>query len=107
MTATDLFQKSLPALKLLDQVRQALRVRHYSLRTEQAYTHWVKRYVLFHGKRHQSGTPSGAPAATTPAADYGSPASERRSNGGLQPLRYLAGEALCRFRIGRASCMIS
>lgn len=38
--------------RLLDQVRTAIRTRHYSLRTEQAYTHWVKRYILFHGKRH-------------------------------------------------------
>ena len=38
--------------RLLDQVRQAIRVRHLSLRTEQAYVHWIKRYILFHGKRH-------------------------------------------------------
>jgi integron integrase len=38
--------------KLLDQVRQACRVRHLSRRTEAAYTGWVRRYVLFHGKRH-------------------------------------------------------
>ena len=38
--------------RLLEQVREALRLRHYSLRTEQAYAHWVKRFVLFHDKRH-------------------------------------------------------
>ena len=38
--------------RLLDRVRDALRVRHYSLRTEQAYTHWIKRFILFHDKRH-------------------------------------------------------
>jgi integron integrase len=38
--------------KLLDQLRQAIRMRHYSYRTEKAYTHWVKRYILFHHKRH-------------------------------------------------------
>jgi hypothetical protein len=38
--------------RLLDQLRDRLRLRHYSLRTEQAYIHWVKRYILFHGKRH-------------------------------------------------------
>ena len=38
--------------KLLDQVRDKLRVKHYSIRTEQAYTGWIKRYILFHGKRH-------------------------------------------------------
>ncbi len=38
--------------KLLDQVRYAVRVRHYSRRTEDAYVRWVRRFVLFHGKRH-------------------------------------------------------
>jgi len=38
--------------RLLDQVREALRVRHYSLRTEQAYVGWIRRFILFHGKRH-------------------------------------------------------
>jgi len=38
--------------KLLDQVRQAIRTRHYSYRTEKAYVHWIKRYILFHHKRH-------------------------------------------------------
>lgn len=39
-------------MKLLDRVSAALRTRHYSLRTEEAYVAWVKRFVLFHGKRH-------------------------------------------------------
>ncbi len=38
--------------RLLDRVRLAVRARHYSLRTEEAYVAWVKRFVLFHGKRH-------------------------------------------------------
>lgn len=38
--------------KLLDRVREILRVRHYSLRTEEAYLGWMRRYILFHGKRH-------------------------------------------------------
>ena len=40
--------------KLLDQVRAALRVKHYSLRTEDAYINWIKRFIIFHGKRHPS-----------------------------------------------------
>lgn len=36
----------------LEQVRNAIRVRHYSIRTEEAYLGWVKRFILFHGKRH-------------------------------------------------------
>jgi hypothetical protein len=38
--------------KLLEQVRAALRTRHYSLRTEETYLSWIKRFILFHGKRH-------------------------------------------------------
>jgi integron integrase len=38
--------------RLLDRVRGALRVRHYSLRTEQAYVQWIRRFVLYHGTRH-------------------------------------------------------
>jgi integron integrase len=38
--------------KLLDQVRQKIRFLHYSIKTEQAYTYWIKRYILFHDKRH-------------------------------------------------------
>jgi len=38
--------------RLLDQVRDAIRRRHYSLRTEKAYVDWIKRYIYFHGKRH-------------------------------------------------------
>ena len=41
-----------PPPKLLDQVRAKLRTRHYSLRTEQAYCDWIRRFILFHGKRH-------------------------------------------------------
>lgn len=38
--------------RLMDQVRAAIRTRHYSLRTEETYCHWIKRFILFHGKRH-------------------------------------------------------
>ena len=38
--------------KLLDQVRDAIRLKHYSIRTEQAYVHWIKRYILYHDRQH-------------------------------------------------------
>jgi integron integrase len=38
--------------RLIDQVRDRLRTKHYSYRTEQSYVQWVKRFILFHGKRH-------------------------------------------------------
>jgi site-specific recombinase XerD len=37
---------------LLDRVRAAIRTRGYSIRTEQAYVDWIRRFILFHGKRH-------------------------------------------------------
>jgi len=38
--------------KLLDQMRLAIRTRHYSIQTEEAYVQWIKRFILFHNKRH-------------------------------------------------------
>ncbi|MHB8916291.1 MAG: integron integrase [Thiobacillus sp.] len=38
--------------KLLDRLRAEIRLRHYSLRTEQAYVDWTRRFILFHNKRH-------------------------------------------------------
>jgi integron integrase len=50
--------KTSPALnkdkKLLDQVRDTLRTKHYSYRTEKSYIDWIKRFILFHEKRHPS-----------------------------------------------------
>ena len=45
--------------KLLDQVRDTIRLKHYSIRTEQAYTDWTKRFVLFHNKRHPNAMGAG------------------------------------------------
>ena len=38
--------------KLLDQVRDAIHLKHYSIRTEEAYVGWITRFILFHDKRH-------------------------------------------------------
>lgn len=40
------------APKLLDLVRETLRLKHYALRTEEAYVQWIRRFILFHNKRH-------------------------------------------------------
>ncbi len=48
--------------RLSDQVRELLRIRHYSIRTEQAYLQWIRRFILFHGKRHPR--EMGAPEVT-------------------------------------------
>jgi len=48
-----------PPRKLLDQLRHAIRVKHYSYSTEKTYVYWCCRFILFHNKRHpnQMGTP--------------------------------------------------
>ena len=38
--------------KLLDEVRNVIRLRHYSPKTEKSYTNWIKRYILYHNKKH-------------------------------------------------------
>ena len=38
--------------QLLDEIRAVMRLKHYSLRTEEAYTYWVKKYIFFHQKKH-------------------------------------------------------
>lgn len=60
-----------PKPKLLDQVRQAIRTRHYSYRTEKAYVHWIKRFIFFHNKRHpaEMGEPEIAAFLSTLATD--------------------------------------
>lgn len=41
-----------PEMKVLDKLRYAIRSRHYSYRTEQAYVFWVGKYIMFHAKGH-------------------------------------------------------
>ncbi|MFN8067136.1 MAG: integron integrase [Vicinamibacterales bacterium] len=57
--------------RLLDQVRAALRARHYSRRSEEAYVQWIRRFIVFHGKRHprEMGAPQMAAFVTALAVD--------------------------------------
>jgi len=41
-------------IKLIENVRNVIRMKHYSIRTEEAYVGWIKRYIFFHNKRHPS-----------------------------------------------------
>lgn len=43
-----------PKPRLMDVVRDRIRTKHYSRRTEESYTHWIKRFILFNQKRHPS-----------------------------------------------------
>ena len=45
-------RRSEGAPRLLDQVRETIRRKYFSRRTEQAYVHWIRRFIYFHGKRH-------------------------------------------------------
>ena len=42
----------MPQKRLLDRVRDAIRLKHYSIRTDPTYIDWIKRYILFHHQRH-------------------------------------------------------
>jgi len=41
-----------PKIRLLDRVRQAIRLKNYASSTEKAYVYWIKRFILLHKKRH-------------------------------------------------------
>lgn len=51
-TLLRLAAREMAPVKLLDQVGEAARLRHLSPRTEKAYVFWIRRFVIFHGKRH-------------------------------------------------------
>jgi len=54
--ATPAGPAALPAPpRLLDRLRDALRLHHHAIRTEQAYVDWARRFMLFHGRRHPVG----------------------------------------------------
>ena len=67
------------APKLLDRVRDAIRARHYSRRTEVAYVSWIRRYIGFHRKVHTAmlGMPAIAEFLTWPATERQVSASTR------------------------------
>ena len=75
--------------KLLDRVRQAIRTRHYSPKTEEAYVGWIRRFILFHNKRHprEMGEPEIAQFLSSLARDAHVAASTQ--NQALQALLFL------------------
>ncbi len=82
--------------KLLDRVRDAIRLKHYSIRTEQAYVNWIKRYIYFHGVRHpaEMGAPEIQAFLTHLAVDQNVAASTQ--NQALSALLFLYKEVLKR-----------
>jgi site-specific recombinase XerD len=81
-------------VKLLGQVRAALRLRHYSRRTEEAYTRWIERYVRFHGTRHPAEMGSGEVSAFLASLAIHSRVSASTQNQALAALLFLYGEVL-------------
>lgn len=81
--------------KLLDQVTDRLRLKHYSLRTEEAYLSWIRRYILFHQKRHprELGVPEIEAFLTDLAVTHHVAASTQ--NQALSALIFLYREVLC------------
>jgi len=80
--------------KLLDQVRDALRTQHYAYRTEKSYLQWIRRYILFHNKRHpkEMGLPEIEKFLTHLAVDENVAASTQ--NQALSALLFLYRETL-------------
>lgn len=80
--------------RLLDQVRNEIRRRHYSIRTEQAYLDWIKRFILFHRKKHprEMGAPQVKQFLTHLAVDRNVAASTQ--NQALSALLFLYKEVL-------------
>jgi site-specific recombinase XerD len=82
--------------KLLQQLRQALRVRHYSRRTEETYVAWVRRYVRFHGLRHSGTLGSGAIRQFLTALADGAKLSASSQTQALSAVVFLYREVLSR-----------
>lgn len=81
-------------VRLLDQVRLSLRRRHYSLRTEASYLGWIRRFIIFHNKRHPNSMGSaGIEAFLTHLAVDGR-VSAATQNQALSAILFLYREAL-------------
>ena len=84
----------LRSVKLLDQLRERIRMLHYSLRTEQAYSHWCRAFIRFHGLRHPAtmGGPEVEAFLTHLASDrHVAPSTHRQA---LSALLFMYGKVL-------------
>ena len=81
-------------VKLLGQVRAALRVRHYSRRTEDAYVRWIRRFILFQGRRHPAELGSAEVSAFLTDLAVRRHVSASTQNQALAALLFLYGEVL-------------
>jgi len=73
-----------PAPRLLDEVRRRLRLKHYSLRTEQAYLGWIRRFIVLNGKRHpRAMVPTGVERFLSDLAVRGQVAASTQNQGAV------------------------
>ena len=80
--------------KPLPRVRAALRLRHYSPRTEAVYVRWIERYIQFHGRRHPNAMGSAEVSAFLASLAVGGRVSASTQNQALAALLFLYGEVL-------------
>jgi integron integrase len=80
--------------KLLDQVRLAIRARHYSYKTEKAYVGWIKRFIFFHNKRHPAEMGEGEIARFLSSLASDSHVAASTQNQALNALLFLYREVL-------------
>jgi integron integrase len=80
--------------RLLDQVRAAVRARHYSRLTEKAYVHWIKRYIFFHDKRHPADMGAPEVARFLTALAVGAKVAASTQNQALSAVLFLYREVL-------------
>ena len=83
-----------PKPRLLDQVRLAIRARHYSYKTEKAYVGWIKRFIFFHNKRHPAEMGEGEIARFLSSLASDSHVSASTQNQALNALLFLYREVL-------------
>ena len=82
--------------RLLEQVRTAIRARHYSFRTEQAYVHWVKRFIHFHGLCHPRDLGEAEVTAFLNSLSAGRGVAAATQNQALSSLLLMYKEVLCK-----------
>jgi integrase len=85
-----------PGPRLLDRVRNAIRARHCSRRTERAYVGWIRRFILFHGKRHPVELGEPEITAFPPHLAVGARVSASTQNQALSALLFLYRDVLSR-----------
>ncbi len=85
----------LRSVKVLDQLRERIRYLHYSLRTEQAYVHWVRAFIRFHGVRHPATLGSSEVEAFLSAGERAQGFGLHASSGRHWALLFFYGKVLC------------